>query len=274
MTALLKWLGGSLALVSAALYATGFMALQAHLNLLGIAPLVNVNALACLIEGARFAYTLPVFLLVGVVVALPVLVTFAVAANIARKKPRILLSLIALALTGALVITIWVLLPTPGLLYSTSTGNWVTSFYRRNPTGRQYLYVLYAAYVALVSAFGILAAFWNNERKRWTLPGWRYLEIWSAGTLAVLVFLAPVLFGLYTTELKFPRVVVQPAKDAAIGVVDGWLLNRTVDADQPLIIYAPGNGRDPPATLVIAKNSYASLRISDKEYIRLPGGAK
>jgi hypothetical protein len=65
VAALLKWLSGSLALVSAAFYAAGFLALQAHLNLrYGNQGAAFPRSGECTARGSGGSQVLPRFVIV------------------------------------------------------------------------------------------------------------------------------------------------------------------------------------------------------------------
>lgn len=264
----LKNAGGSLAVVTAVLYAAGFLALQAHLTLLGVATLVDVDPLRYLLTGATFFYTVPALLFGGAVFTLPAAgAAWAIRRWLSRRRPLIVVSMIA-AIAGAAVILVVALLIPPGGLLFGSEDTFVTRHLRRGADGRTTLLVLYAAYLAHVVLFVVPSGVWLMGRMRPSEAGFRSLQMAAASMLGMLVLLVPVIFGCYVIDLRFPRVVITGPQNGATSAIDGWILNQSLKPDSPLVLYVGEKSRG--SVVVIKKEGYGNMQVLQQSYLVLP----
>lgn len=266
---LLKEAGGGLAIVTAILYAAGFLSMQTHLTVLGIAPLVDLSPLTYLLTGAVFIYSLPAFLLAGSLLAFPTaLAGWALWRALMPARPHLILSIAAAVAASAVVLAVTLLIPPTGVLYG-APDTIITGYYRRGAQGRIFLLVLYGVFAAHVVLLAASAGVWVKVRARWRKTAvLTVLEAGTASMVVLLVLLVPVIFGCCVIPLSFPRVAVTAAKDAPSGSVDGWMLNRSLVLDASLVVYVGDThgGR----VIVVKKDSYESLRVSKPSYVVLP----
>jgi hypothetical protein len=265
----LKEAGGILAVVTAGLYAAGFLSMQTHLTVLGIAPLVDVSPLTYLLTGALFMYSLPAFLLGGSLLAVPSAVAgWVLWRAFMPARPLIVLSIGAAVAIGAVVLAVAMLIPPTGILYG-APDTLITGYYRRGAEGRVFLLVLYGIYAMHVALLAVASGLWLRARKQLSKRlRLTVLEVGTGTTIGLLVLLVPVVFGACAVPLSFPRVLVMPAKDARFGPVDGWMLNRSLTLDSSLVVYVGDahGGR----VIVIKKDLYESLDVSKPSYLVLP----
>jgi hypothetical protein len=266
---LLKEAGGGLAVVTAILYAVGFLSIQTHLMVLGIAPLVDVSPLTYLLTGAVFTYSLPAFLLAGSLLALPTAVAaWALWRALMPRRPHVMMAITVAVAIGVVVLAVTLLIPPTGVLYG-APDTLMTRYYRRGAEGRTFLLVLYSLYAAHVVLLAAFAGVWVKVRARRTkTAAVTALEVGIAAIVVVLTLLVPVIYGCCVIPLSFPRVAVTAAKDAQSGSIDGWMLNRSLAVDASLVVYVGDvhGGR----VIVIKKDGYESLRVSKPSYVVLP----
>jgi hypothetical protein len=269
LTGLVKWLAASLTAVTAVLYSVGFLAIQAHLHLIGVSHLVDVQLVEYLTTGGRYLYLLPAFLLVGSVLWSPIIVVlFLIRARLFRHPQT---TLLVLLLSSILFIVIWVefLVPEPGLLFSfdRNASNILVTLIRRGHDGSPYLLVTFAALAEAVAIFCALGLKWSRERKHLQAMSklTSVLELVLCATLAMQIAMLPVTFGMLVMPLRFPHVTVQPARGTNLQTTEGWLMNLTLKADDPLIVYR--QSVEGGELVVIPKSSFESVRFVGDSYV-------
>jgi hypothetical protein len=137
------WLGGSLAGISAMLYATGYLITRAHLNLLGLYGIVDFGNDYIVQEGAKFflvigySYVLGVILPLLAIAAVAAIVPLALAAMLRKTLVRLGDRVRALPYSQACCFSFFAI-PTTCWTNSRFRCAWPISFTRtRAPTARR-----------------------------------------------------------------------------------------------------------------------------------------
>jgi len=270
----LKWLAGSMAAVSALLYAAGFLAIQAHLNLLGVSRIVDVPTADFLMEGGRFFALLPLFLLAGMVLLSPLLLVLLVLRRHVEHRPRVLMPIL---LTSEFVMlsVMFNALPASGVLLRDRSGKpeILGALTEMGEIGYQIELVVYS--VALAGAvLAVAVAIWSWRRAH---LGWRPLPLWTKAThfcfltlTGFLVLCMPVLFGTLAHPLRFPYVEVRAAKESRDNPWQGYLLNHWTGSESTVVVYRPKSDLDSPKArdiLVLPKGSVESVRYVKEDYL-------
>ena len=240
----LKWLGASVAALTAALYALGFLSIGAHLRLLGISALVDVSATEYLIEGARLLVQMPVFALGAAALCLPVAVPVFLLRGRLQSRPHALLGLAIFASAVSLVLWLGFLQPAPGILLrwhgaTLQGGTLIDKHIARGDAGRPFLMGAFALFLGVAALAFQFAWSWFLAKHRltaaasWTTVGEPVLFL----LLVVLAILVPVGYGALCYPLRYPYVRLEPGKDARFVSIEGWLLNRRVSKDNVFVLY-------------------------------------
>jgi hypothetical protein len=273
----LAWLAGSLAAVTALLYAFGFLAIQAHMNLLGIARLVEVQNQDYLITGATFLAYLPLYLVIGLApwgIALLVVKGIAAAVprardlNIAHEASLLLMLMLLVVLLAAWVL--W-LAPPLGLLLRGEEGipGPLHRLILQGPKGQDRLQVAFSAYVGVVAIFLLF----GTRLWIWDFPqGWRRALRW---VYTIFLFqglvLIPIGYGLYIIQIKYPRASIQIKEPKTDGAIEGWILNRNLGGEEKALLYSTGTQSGvAKGIIMIAKDSYSSITITGNDFVFSP----
>lgn len=270
LRAFVGWLAGALVGVAATLYGLGFLALQAHLNLLGVARLVQVEDREYLIQGGQLLYHLPGFLAVGCVIwALPSLALYW--AVFRRCRPEVQLALLLL-FAAALVIG-WVafLAPPTGLLLAQPAGppGLILRTILTGTKGRSTLMITHAIGCGGLAVLVLAFLLWRAAHRgltRLTTPGIQLGVIALYALTAICVLLYPVLFGTLVLPLQYPRVTMTVAAAEKTTpelptVVEGFMLNLSVKSDEPLVLWRVADRK----VVVFPKDSWKRMEVVGRE---------
>jgi hypothetical protein len=264
----LTWLAGGLAAITGALYALGFMAIQAHLNLLGVARLVEVQNRDYLVSGAEFVLFLPIYLAIG-------LIPWVIMSSLLRRLDAAVASgkqwpIAVLFVVLWVALGVWVLWLTPplGLLLegATTSKGPLHGLILEGEHGRAGLQIGYCAYVGSVAVF---AAFGKSLARTTLCATWaRVLRMGYFAGLFIGLALVPIGFGFYVIPIKYPRATIQTKQTAAETIV-GWVLNRNLGGeDKSLVVYpSPTKNSGASTILVLSNSSYEKIIINKFDFI-------
>ncbi len=264
----LAWLAGSLAALTGALYAVGFMAIQAHLNLLGVSRLVQVQNRDYLITGAEFLLFLPIYMVIGLIPWTILARLLRWLTNAAARSIETTLVWMFVILCACLAIWIMWLTPPLGLLLAEASSRGpLHGFILVGEEGRSWLQVAFCAYIGLVAILVFhSSSLWTTSL---TASWARALRIaYFVGLLLALAFI-PISFGFYVIPIKYPQATIQLKQEKPSKTIKGWVLNRNLGGeDKALLLYPERVDTSGPRIItIIPSDSYSSIDITGYNFI-------
>jgi hypothetical protein len=265
----LAWLASSVTVVTALFYGFGFIIIQTHLNLLGVAHLVDVPNKDYLITGGLFFVYFPFFTAVSLLIYSPLVFAAFFTSKIRSIPHWVILAVIITFCAGLLVYWVQVFIPPFGLLSDkpTDPSNLIHGLIIEGEEKRKYLLLIYSLAVGITTLFVFfLIRCWNWKL---TTKAEHILRIFVTVLVCMQIFLAPINFGLLVVQTKYPRISIQVDDGKLSSVYDGWMLNRNLsNKDEPLVFFSSNITSDNPnKLLLIRKDLIRNTKIIGNRFI-------